>query len=185
MKPQKGINMKYTKEQLISLYKDLKKKLGSQPSKRQWIKDTKIPTLTPIKGRFGNWTEFLKAMGLEPLKPFSDFIRGTGKGYKDRKGYIFVANHGHPNVYKNGHIQEHRLKMSEKLGRPLRRHENVHHKNGIKDDNRIENLELWTISQPKGSKVEDKIKWAKHFLEEYGYKINFPLQSELVGGNQL
>jgi hypothetical protein len=61
--------------------------------------------------------------------------------------------------------------MSNYLKRPLLKGETVHHRNGIRDDNRLENLELWSHSHPPGQRVEDKIQWCKEFLEQYGYDV--------------
>lgn len=69
---------------------------------------------------------------------------------------------------KGKHIFQHREVMEQHLGRPLLPHETVHHKNGHRDDNRIENLELWSSAQPYGQRVEDKLAWAKWFLAQYG-----------------
>lgn len=84
----------------------------------------------------------------------------------DGKGYVRVRAPEHPRAHQ-GRVLEHTLKMERKLGRYLTNDEQVHHINGVKDDNRLSNLELWSTSQPAGQRVKDKIKWAKEILNKY------------------
>lgn len=95
--------------------------------------------------------------------------KDCGGKIRTSNGYIYVwADENSP--YGKSKIYEHHYVMSLALKRKLLSHETVHHKNGIRSDNRLENLELWSSSHPSGQRVVDKVRWAKEILELYGYE---------------
>lgn len=87
--------------------------------------------------------------------------------YRRWDGYIYVKAPWHPNSNSRGYIMEHRLTYELHHKVSLKKNEYIHHKNGLRDDNRIENLELWTSNQPAGQRPKDLVKWAKQILKKY------------------
>lgn len=92
----------------------------------------------------------------------------SGGRITNNRGYVLLKKTGHPNAYPDGYVLEHVYVMSEFLGRPLREGESVHHRNGLKNDNRLINLELWRQHQPYGQRIEDLVAHAKYILQLYG-----------------
>jgi hypothetical protein len=92
----------------------------------------------------------------------------TGEGF-EHHGYWMVSVPREDRWLVGGErkVAEHRLIVARQLGRPLNPDESVHHRNGIRTDNRLANLELWSSSHPSGQRVSDKIAWAVTMLRRY------------------
>jgi len=87
---------------------------------------------------------------------------------RHKAGYVMVWAPKHPRARKNSpYVFEHILVVEDLLGRHLADGESVHHINGIREDNRPENLELWTRPQPSGIRVSDAIEWARTIYDRY------------------
>jgi HNH endonuclease len=91
---------------------------------------------------------------------------------RHKKGYLMSRTPGHPRAVTGNYVFEHILVMERLLGRYLLPDETVHHRNGVRDDNRPENLELWTAPQPAGIRASDAVAWAREILARYEGKFD-------------
>lgn len=88
--------------------------------------------------------------------PVERLIAKPGTGYVAPNGYR-----------KIGTRYESRLIMAKAVGRDLTADETVHHKNGVRSDNRLENLELRVGCHPNGLSVAEAVTWAETILKRY------------------
>jgi hypothetical protein len=85
----------------------------------------------------------------------------------DGAGYVRIYCPEDPRANQGRYMREHQVVMEKMIGRQLLPGESVHHKNGVRHDNRPENLELWVTSQPSGQRTADLVVWAKEILQKY------------------
>lgn len=94
-------------------------------------------------------------------------IKWAGGRKQKKDGYIVIRAYDYPDSEKSVSVHEHVYVMAKHLGRALAKGESVHHKNGVRNDNRLENLELWSSYQPPGQRIEDKVIYAIEILKMY------------------
>jgi hypothetical protein len=120
----------------------------------------------------GHYRQHIDGRELRPLEPRVKRGPRRTKPYTgrtiDARGYVRLYRPDHPNRQASGWVFEHVFVMSDSLGRALLPDERVHHRNGVRDDNRPENLELWsTLPQPSGQRTRDLVDWAIEILQRY------------------
>ena len=131
------------------------------------------------KKRSGNRIKGLKKPWVKEYTPFregKDHIGWKGGRYK-AGGYIHVYDPGNPFIARK-YVKEHRFVMEKYLGRYLRPDEIVHHINGVKDDNRIENLELAT-TRTHHPGHDDMLIIIKNFIIQSKHIISLKSDNEL------
>jgi hypothetical protein len=145
----------------------------SDPCRRVWARRGQVTRACDYCGT--EYTRSASMVGRFCKKACEgDFKTRNGRDYVNPQGYAVRAVKGWP-------YRTHRLAFQAVLDRPLLQHEEPHHLNGNRLDNRTDgparlgpngklvsgNLELWSTSQPAGQEIGPKIAWAIELLGEY------------------
>jgi len=120
------------------------KKAGIKPPSRKGI-----PISEETRKKMSEAAKERKKMSDETKRKMSEARTGEknhnwkGGQFTCSQGYVYILMPEHPNINKRGYVKKARLVMEQHLGRYLKPEEIPHHKNEIKDDDRIENLRLF------------------------------------------
>ncbi len=157
----------FEKEDLIGALKSVMAKRDKYLTYQEWGESPILPCGVLVTKRFGSWENFLNAAGFRNEKKDlkRELLRISGgwitpkdgepyqwpeKRLIDSGGYIRLYNPEHPDADAKGLVIEHRFIMSEYLGRPVTKKEVVHHRNGVRADNHLSNLEIVSLGTHRG-----------------------------------
>lgn len=142
----------------------------------EWLRDNVKNLRSTTHGKYSSESECWVCMCGGPKTPTAQVCRRCRDAQRRavletsptrwldlRTGYVYLSS----GIHSGGKVAEHRRVMESSLGRSLIRGENVHHINGVRSDNRLENLELWVRTQPSGQRPEDLVRWAHEILRRY------------------
>jgi len=136
----------------------------------KYCKKCRMNFFNPFKGKKHSKSS-LEKIGRASKKMWKEKQKEIeGRKHKDSLGYIKVLNYSHPNS-KYNHVFEHVLIMSKQLGRPIKSEERIHHINGDKTDNRIENLYLCSDLREHQNVHHSLDKLLKYLLENKAIKF--------------